>query len=411
VKWVTEDELETFDDLLDRVVDRAVDGGRAGIWLSGGLDSVTVAAVATDRCRHFGWPDPCALSIVFPHPDVNEERIQRGVAERLGLSHTLMGFFEAVGEEGMLPAALDMARTWPAPLLSYFLPAYQSLGRKGRRLGCTTILTGGGGDEWLSVSPTYAADMLLALDFRGLYRLGRSNHRSFRISRLRAARNLLWRFGANTLLRAAAATTLDRAAPWALQAHRRRRIARATPEWVAPDPLLRAAIDERALVRPKTRFGDFYMSEVRETLDHPLVAMEMEEVFENSRRFGVRLGQPFLDADIIDFLCRTPPELLIRGGRSKAVVRQMLARRFPELGFERQRKLVANAFSRPLVTSEGARLWKSMGGVPALAEAGIVDPVQAEQIVQEVFARQAEGAYAYRLWDMLSLEAWLRARL
>src|SRR4029450_4705087 len=122
-------------------------------------------------------------------------------------------------------------------------------------------------------------------------------------------------------------------------------------------------------------------------------------------------GQPFLDADIIDFLCRTPPELLIRGGRSKAVVRQMLARRFPELGFESQRKLVANAFSRPLVTSEGARLWKTMGGTPALVEAGIVDPAKAERIVQEVFARQAEGAYAYRLWDMLSLEGWLRARL
>ena len=411
VNWVTEDELELFDDLLDRVLDRTIDGGRAGVWLSGGLDSVTITAIATDRCRQLGWPDPVALSLIFPHPDANEERIQRGVAEGLGLSHEVMGFMDAVGEKGMLPSALEISQTWPAPLLSFFLPAYQTLGLEGRGRGCTTILTGSGGDEWLSVSPTYAADMLWAFDFRGIYRLGTSNYRSFRISRLRAMRNLLWRFGANPLLKAGAVATLERTAPWALRTYRHERVTRSTPAWVAPDPVLRGAIEQRAMQRSKHRFGDFYMSEVRETFDHPLVAMEMEESFENSRRFGVRLGQPFLDADIIDFLCRTPPELLIRGGRSKAVVRQTLARRFPELGFERQRKVVANSFSRPLLASEGARLWKEMGGAPSLVETGIVDRAEAERCVQEVLAHKATGAYAYRLWDMLSLEAWLRPRL
>jgi asparagine synthase (glutamine-hydrolysing) len=411
VDWVTEDELERFDELLDRVIERCIVGGRAGVWLSGGLDSVTVAAVATDRCRRLGWPDPCALSLIFPHPDANEERVQRGVADGLGLPHVVMGFCEAVGEQGMLPAALEMSRSWPAPLLSFFLPAYHRLGLEGGRRGCTTIMTGGGGDEWLTVTPTYAADLLMAFDFVGLYRLGKSNHRSYRMSRLQTMRDVLWRYGGRTLLRGAVATALDRAAPPALLAHRRRRIARGTPEWVAPDPELRRAIEQRSMVRPKPHFGDFYMREVRQTFDHALVAMQMEEVFENSRRYGVRLSQPFLDPDLVEFLCRTPPELLNRGGQAKGLVRQTVSNRFPELGFDRQKKVVATGFSRPVITAEGAHAWRAMGGTPALVEAGIVDRNGVERCIQEALAEQARAIYAYRIWDTLSVEAWLRPRL
>src|SRR5262245_13432560 len=171
IDWIGADELERFDALLAQAVDRCLDGHRAGLWLSGGLDSVTVATAATDRSRFRGLPDPLALSLVFPHPDANEERVQRGVANGLGLEHLVMGFFEAIGERGLLGAALDLGRTWPAPLLSFWLPAYQTLGRDGRRRGCTTILTGGGGDEWLGVTPVIAADQLLALDLIGLYHL------------------------------------------------------------------------------------------------------------------------------------------------------------------------------------------------------------------------------------------------
>ncbi len=407
VDWVSEDELERFDSLLDQALDRCIDGGQAGIWLSGGFDSVTVAAIAADRCRRHGWPDPQALSLIFPHPDANEESVQRGVANALGLPHFLMEFFDAVGDQGMLAPALDMARGWPAPLLSFWLPAYRQLGLEGRRRGCTTILTGGGGDEWLTVTPTYAADLLLALDFKGLYRLGQSHSRSFRTSRLRVMRNLLWRFGGRQVIAAA----VGHAAPWAMRARRRRRLARAMPDWVAPDPALRQALDQRAEIRSYPPPKDFYMRELRATLDHPLVSMSQEEVFENGRRFGGRVLQPFLDADLVDFLFRVPPELLNRGGYAKGLVRQTVARRFPELGFARKKKVTATAFSRPLLAAEGARIWKSMEGTPALVEAGLVDPDGVGGCIEEALAFGASGRYGYRIWDILSLEAWLQPRL
>ena len=57
-------------------------GGR--IYLSGGLDSVSVAAVAAENSQRKGLPPPWALSLGFPD-ECNEEEIERGVAKNLGL--------------------------------------------------------------------------------------------------------------------------------------------------------------------------------------------------------------------------------------------------------------------------------------------------------------------------------------
>ena len=43
--------------------------------------------------------------------------------------------------------------------------------------------------------------------------------------------------------------------------------------------------------------GGFYFRELWECLDHPLTAMEMEEVFESGTRMGLRILMPYWDAD------------------------------------------------------------------------------------------------------------------
>src|SRR5436309_1759968 len=83
VDWVTEDELDHFEELLETAVCRFIDLGPAGIYLSGGLDSVSVAAMAADASRRAGQPAPWALSLGFSHEEANEQAIQRGVASDL----------------------------------------------------------------------------------------------------------------------------------------------------------------------------------------------------------------------------------------------------------------------------------------------------------------------------------------
>jgi hypothetical protein len=51
-----------------------------------------------------------------------------------------------------------------------------------------------------------------------------------------------------------------------------------------------------------------------------------------------------------------------------------------------------------------------MGGVPALAELGIVDAVAVGRLLREIL-EQRRSREAFRIWDILNLEAWLRPRL
>jgi asparagine synthetase B (glutamine-hydrolysing) len=137
--------------------------------------------------------------------------------------------------------------------------------------------------------------------------------------------------------------------------------------------------------------------------------MQMEEAFESGRSTGTRVLAPFLDADLVDFLYRTPPNLLSRGGRSKGLVRESLARRFPALGFERQRKIAGTTYARFVMQGQTSNIWRQMGGVPALAELGVVDGDGFERHVVEA----SDPGYldGFHIWDMLNLEAWLRSQL
>jgi len=405
ITWITEDELDRFDELMDQAVGRALDLGRIGIFLSGGLDSVSVAAVAADRARREALPDPLALSLAFPDVEANEEEVQKGVAGELGLPQVLLRLEEAVGPKGILDAALKLSSTWTAPLMNVWYPAYYSLTLAGADRGCRVIVTGSGGDEWLGVSPFLAADLMRSGNARGVYRLWTTMHRSHRLSRLATLRSVLWRFGAKPIV----AGLGERLTPWAIRGYRYREKRRSTPEWVAPDPELRAAVLGRAAQSASEQRGpgSFYLREGQISLDHALVSMEMEELHEASRRTGLPIRMPYWDADVVDFLYRTPPEALNEGGRSKGLVRSMLARRFPELGFESHKKVLATNYFTGLVLREGPQAWRDLGGAKALYRTGVLDSVRLDSWIREVF----EGIQlreTARLWNLMSLEVWIR---
>jgi hypothetical protein len=128
-----------------------------------------------------------------------------------------------------------------------WLPAYETLARRGKDAGCAAILTGSGGDEWLTVSPYYAADLIRGLDVRGLARLYSDHRRSHNVSTFLYLKNILWRFGIRQLLLESATGALGRLSPATLDRVMLGRVAKRMPPWLAPDPSLRRAVDEREL--------------------------------------------------------------------------------------------------------------------------------------------------------------------
>ena len=401
-KWIKEDELETFDHRLDTAVERAMGQGRTGIFLSGGLDSIAVAAVATDLARRSHRPTPIALSLGFPHPECNEEPVQRAVAGSLGLEQEFVPFGEAVPSRGLLAPALEYTRTSPAPMLNTWSPAYTELALRGKRRGVEVILSGAGGDEWLTVSPYLAADLLRSGDLFGLVKLLTTWQRSYRLSPWRVLRGTLWTYG----VRPVAGLALHHIAPQAWHSNRLARFRGTTRAWVAPDPQLRKELDRRTedALTPAAPASGFYFHEVRMSLDHPLTSMELEEIFEMGRRLDLRFLHPYWDADVVDMLYRTPPRLLSRDGRAKGLVRETVARRFPRLGLDRQKKLAATSFFRSVLRDEVPKLWQRFGGAPALAAMGIVDVRKMDQMVQASLANPSREGLS-RIWDLLNLDA------
>jgi asparagine synthase (glutamine-hydrolysing) len=409
---VREDELERFDGLLEQAVRRCMGLGGTGIYLSGGIDSAAGAATAAGQGGDTGFPRPWALSLAFPDArGVAEVLVQREVAAKLGLPQLMVGFDEAVGPKGLLRPALDISGTMPAPLLTRTEPAFRHLGIEGRSRGCRVVMTGGGGDEWLAVSPFFAADLMAKLDFPGLIRLVSTTHRSYQRSRFSVLQSVLWTFGARVLLRAAARRALSAADPAVSRSYYQRRLIRETPSWIAPDPALRRTMVERAEQRMSAEQpAEYYARELKLGLDHPLVSMRMEERFESGRQIGLQILNPFWDADLVEFLYRVSPAMKNRGGRSKALIRPLLAREIPGLGLERQRKVEAFGFYRAIDAAEGASAWEAMGGTSALGALGVVDE-RALRSAVEFFLLAPLTNDSFRLWHVLNHEAWTRSHM
>jgi len=409
VEWVRNDELEQFDDHLELAVSRCLQLGPAGIFLSGGLDSVSVAAVGASSGGSLR-----AFSLAFPHQDCDESAVQRAVAAELKLPLELVAFENAVSDGGLIQRALSISATLSAPLQNVWLPAYLHLAYRARALGCRAILTGSGGDEWLTVTPRYAADLMKEFRLFQLYKLWRSFRLSYSLPLLAGLRNLLWSNGARPLLGSLAADILKVAASDILRHRRVASLYRDTPDWIAPDPQLQREMRDRVerKVDEDLRVPDtgWYWRDVRASLDHPLMLMEIEEIFAFGRLAGVQVLAPFWDADLVAFLYRVPPNLLNRGGRSKGLVRQMLARKFPHLGFEGQKKVTSLQFFESTVLTTGPEAWRRMESASGLGSLGIVDIRALGRAMQRAFESRSMRR-AQSIWDVMNLEAWTRPRL
>jgi asparagine synthase (glutamine-hydrolysing) len=412
VEWIDREVPEQFQLLFEQAVARALGTGRSGIFLSGGLDSMSVAATAADLARSGGGEGPLALSLAMPHPECDEREIQAAVAAGLGLEQEFLDFERALAGRGLIGTALELSSGWPAPLQNFWLAAYLPLAALGASRGCRVLLTGNGGDEWLGVSPFLSADYLRRLQLLRWARLWRVQASSYRVSGPRLLLNHVWSFGLRPLVTRAAWSAVGAVAPQARRAWREHR--RRLPGWLAPDPGLRRALMEREEAAWAAADGsppeDEYVRHCREPIAHPLVALELDEIAEHGRRTGTLLREPYFDPDLVAFLAQVRPEQLVRGGRSKGLVRGELERRCPNLGLAKQRKVLGTALFAERMQQEAGSLWRAAGGPRALGRMGIIAENEIELLRADRERGGADPRSAYRVWSVLSAEAWVRAR-
>jgi len=407
IAWLKESDLDDFESRFQQAVDRATCGLAPAIFLSGGLDSIAVAVSASNAARAAGSQSPLALSLVFPDPASTEEPIQTGVASRLGLEQELVPFNDTISGRGLLQDTLSLSAASPQPVWNMWAPAYNPLAEIAAQRGRGVILTGRGGDEWLTVSPYLMADQLMRGNLVGAARLIRSRQQSSGVTGAKAAGQLLWRTAGRPLASAA----LDLLAPRQWHQRRRRKLLRERASWVAPDPAVRKAMDDRLdrWIDPARPKGGFYQREARTGLRHPAVTHDMEETQEFGRRHGLRVMHPFWDIDLIELLHRVPPSMLIMDGRSKWLLRRTLGQRLPGLGLEKRVKTSAAHVFRGILDREAPPAWERLGGLPTLERIGAVHTAELQSSLQSRSLVERTGGVG-RLYTLLNLEAWVQER-
>ncbi len=408
-RWARDDEREQFDALFEQAVGRALALGRSCIYLSGGIDSVGVALTAAEVCRREGRPVPLAL--LMDHSDVGagEMPVQTGVVASLGLPHVTRSYRDLTSHDSMLEETLDWTRTWPWPILYPSVPAYVTLSVEAKAHGCRVLLTGDGGDEWMAVHPLYGTDLLRAGNVVGFARMVRAAWRSYPWEPRQFFRVTTWTCGLRPLLVDPVRRVLWAHAPDVLRAHRHRAIVAEIPPWLAPAPAVRRGLEER-IARDVER--DLAMLEIPGPYGpamRPMLDVSFDHDFERSRRTGLRMFHPYWDADLVDFFYRTPASVHCVGGRTKGLVRRRLARRFPELGFDTQRKLVMPPMEQELLVTQAPSAWLKHGGAPTLGALGVVDEPALQRRMEGLFAAQHAVDYFHHVWTPLNLEAWARA--
>jgi hypothetical protein len=145
---------------------------------------------------------------------------------------------------------------------------------------------------------------------------------------------------------------------------------------------------------------------LRGQLDAPAPNLRAEEAFVLGRQAGMLIRDPFWNADLIEFMIRVHPSSRQRNGVAKALIRDKLERRFPDLGFEHQQKKVIGSLIQSTTRAEIERALGTFGKNWALDGLGVIDSRNMLRAAGDL-----TGMKVWRIWDVLNLEAWVRANL
>jgi asparagine synthase (glutamine-hydrolysing) len=382
-----EDYADRFRELLERAVtDQSRGAGAfAGVAMSGGLDSTSVAALA----RRAPGAGVRAYSFVFdllPHCD--ERDYSRTMTEELGLE------VEPVEAERLW--SLDSQAGAPFSSDTPFLgwcSCYQEIFRRMAARGSRVLLTGHGGDDLLRGSDLIYAERLRRGDLAAV----REVVHHARGGRSPVLRSLYHHFarphlpaGAHRLLRSALGRREDDA----------------TAPWLRPDfvrrtrPAGRPREPRRSALSPARR-------EFRESLIEVPWYWRLANWHDRiSAAFGIETRHPFLDRRLFEYVLAIPGEQLFRLDRTKGLLRGSMRGLLPERIRNRTGKTQFTSFLDSVLRERAADEIADLLSAPRSAELGILDAGCLRSAYLDFLGGTNDSKGD--LWYAVTLEIWLR---
>ncbi len=282
-----------------------------GVFLSGGIDSSAVAAVAARECGAVLE----TFSVGFDDPSFDESGFAARVAGELGTHHHTRRFTRTELEGLTLSLARDLDEPMADPSL---LPTAMLSSVARKRV--TVALGGDGADELFAGYDPFRA---LALA-RGYARVvPRPVHRAIRwlAARLPVAHhNMSFGFRLNRTLAGLSHPEPLWNARW-MGPLSPREIAELTGSPVDVETLYSEAIDAYEHCRHPSPIAHSLQFYTELYLQNDILA----KVDRASMRCGLEVRSPFLDIDLVDFTRRLPLEEKFAGGQTKRILKRAFA--------------------------------------------------------------------------------------
>lgn len=371
--------------------------GAVGAELSGGLDSSSVVATAASLYRSGAAPNQGfeTFSLVFPGLACDETGYAGEVVTLHALaSNTAPAFHYDLDWWQEHTRRFGDFPEYPTCVMS------DSLKRIARDHGIRVMLTGYGGDNWLTGSPYYYADLL-----RGL-----------RLAPF--ARQVNWDYRAELIARPV--FSVLNYGVWPLLPEGVRRTAKLVwspkriPEWLDPDFAGRIGLRDRLRRAGGPQSAPtFAQNDLSRQLNGGLHAHSLEMLDRSAARWGLELRHPFHDRRVVEFALALPEEQRRRRDRGKFVLREAMSGRLPDRVRARRDKAdFSHVFAETLTTPDVQRVFEA----PASAALGWIDHHRARRTYEGMRRAYAAGdsgyaAHTWRLWMLFGIEIWLSAAL
>jgi len=377
-----EDEEQLIEE-LDGHLNRAVKAHlladvEVGAFLSGGMDSSLVAAIAA---RH---SDSTLKTFTIGFSGSGDERsFARMVAGYIDSDHR-----EALAEMGLTGRLPQLLRNLEQPLFDNSILSTWLVSREARA-EVKVVLSGDGGDEpffgydWTR----WALSLPQILPSTGVY----GWEWAYQSGKAGRAKRLLHDLSHSAEVRYLRRITTDRAfRHWLYTADYLDEVAGNTPL---------AGIEVTLASRPSPdRF-------VLADLKHYLPEDVLFKVDRMSMAHGLEVRVPLLDHKLLEWELALPVKMRFRHGRGKYLLRRVAERYLPDEILKPRKQgftIPIGAWLRGSTGDEVRRLFSS----PGFAERGIIRPERALQLLD--MHKSGRFELGHRIWSLVVLEQWFR---
>ena len=367
-----------------------------GIFLSGGIDSTALAALASREQAGI-----CTFTVIFPEQEFSEAELARRTARRFGTAHEelLLSGEEMLGQMDNAVAALDQPSM--DGINTYFVSGAV------RRAGLKVALSGLGGDEVFGGYPTFRRTprlqklAVLAAWVPGALRSGSAKlvaHWAENHSRADAARKLasLWRdpaqlphpyFYLRTLFTPEQVAALRAGEPCSSGDAAWRR-------WLGQSAAGAKLLDG---------FTAVSLLEARSYLVNTL----LRDTDAVSMAHSLEVRVPFLDHGVVEFVTQLPPFLKRNGKIPKAVLVEALQDLLPAEVVSHPKRTFTFPWERWL---RGALRERVAAGIAQVPE--VLRPVVSARAFSSIWQAFLEGRTGWaRPWGLYVLNEWIRKHL